>query len=250
MTLENNGTSDVVPEIDTSAPAQETPEVAEPESNEAEQQPQEKPEQDDSDKSLKRLQRRIDRVTAARYQAEAEARHLRETLERIAQQQTQHQDEPQQVRPEDIDRLATEKAQRLREMESVSKRSTEIRDALVKEVGGERLSEVLTTVIEEAGPLAYEDGRWTPLGEAIADSDKPQKLLVYLSKNPEVAESLQGLSAARLGRRIEAIEREMAAPKVSQAPKPLKPVTPNGSPHGKAESEMTDAEWYRTRFKR
>lgn len=253
MTTETNAAPDVAADTATSDSIVETPEVTTPESNEAStQETDAKPETaDDADKSFKRLQRRIDRVTAARYQAEAEARQLREQLQSYIQQhETQTQEDPQQFRPEDIERLATEKARSMREMESVSKRSTEIRDALVKEVGGEKLPQVLAAVIEEAGPLAHEDGSWTPLGEAIADSDQPQKLLIYLSKNPDVAESLQGLSAARLGRRIEAIEREMSAPQVSKAPQPLKPVTPKGAPHGKSESDMTDAEWYRARFKR
>lgn len=251
MTTENQDGAGVPSEINTpEQAANEQPEVAQPGSSEAEQQPQEKPEQDDSDKSLKRLQRRIDRVTAARYQAEAEARQLREQLQMYAQQTQGQEQEPRQIKPEEIDRIATQRAHEIRELESVSKRSHEIKTELVKEVGADAFGSVLALVIEEAGPLAEPDGRWTPLGEAIADSDSPAKLLKYLSQNPDTAESLQGLSPARLGRRIEAIEREMLAPKVSKAPQPLKPVTPKGAPHGKSESEMSDAEWYRARFKR
>ncbi len=244
MTLENNGTSDVVPEIDTSAPAPETPEVAEPESNEEEQQPQEKPEQDDSDKSLKRLQRRIDRVTAARYQAEGEARQLREQLQRLSQQQAQT-DEPQQLRAEDIERLATERAAQIAQANETQAKVNSVLEAgrSIKD-----FDSLCNAVNEEIS--FYENGRPTAFMEAVLDSDKPHELLAYLGQNPEALEDLHGLSASRLGRRIEAIEREMRAPKVSKAPQPLKPVTPKGAPHGKSESEMTDAEWYRARFKR
>lgn len=230
----------------------ETPEVTNPESNEVEQQPQEKPEQDDSDKSLKRLQRRVDRVTAARYQAEARAQQLEQELERF-RQQTQSQEAEQQtrqIRPEDVDRIATERATYMREMESVSKRSGEIRDALVKSVGSERVQEILFAVIEETGPLARDDGRWTPLGEAIADCEAPAAVLKYLAENPDTAAELNGLSATRLGRRLDAIERDLKATKVSKAPQPLQPVTGKGAPVGKSEREMTDAEWYAQRFKR
>ena len=242
MTIETNAAPDVAADTATSEIV-ETP-ASTPESNEATEAatPEQTPEKSDPARAEARMQRRIDRVTAARYQAEAEARHLREQLARY-ERQTQ-QEEPQQFKPEDIDRLATEKAQRLREMESVQKRSTEIRDALVKEVGGDKLPKVLASVIEEAGPLAFDDGSWTPLGEAISDSDHPQKLLVYLSQNPEAAESLQGLTPAQLGRRIARIESEMSKPqpKPSSAPKPLEPIKGNGSPE-KDPATMTDAEY-------
>lgn len=254
MTIETNAApgaaAEQVAPVET---ANLNPEVAAPESNEAkQQQPQENSAQDDSDKSLKRLQRRIDRVTAARYQAEAEARQLREQLSRV-QQQPQPQEleqQGQQIRPEDVDRIASERAQYMREMESVSKRSTEIRDELMKEVG-DRLPDVLSSVIEEAGPLARADGRWTPLGEAIADCEAPAAVLKFLADNPDTAAELNGLSATRLGRRLDAIERQIKEARVSKAPAPLKPVTTNkGAPTAKAESDMTDAEWYAARRKR
>ena len=252
MNTETNDLAGAGSEIVAPEPV-ETPDVTTPESNEAEQQPQEKPETDDSDKSLKRLQRRIDRVTAARYQAEAEARQLREQLTRY-QQQTQEQEQEQShlARPEDIDRLITERAQYMREMEAVRQRSTDIRDALVKEVGGDMLPTVLQAVTDEAGPLAHNDGRWTPLGEAIADCEAPAAVIRFLAENPDAAAELKGLSATRLGRRLDAIERQIKeTPKVSKAPAPLKPVTTNkGSPIAKAESDMSDAEWYAARRKR
>ena len=242
MNTETNAAPDVAADTATSEPV-ETQEVTTPESNEASTpETDAKPEAaDDADKSLKRLQRRIDRVTAARYQAEAEARQLREQLQQYSQRETPTQEE-QQIRPEDIERIANERAKQIRELETVSKRSHEIRDALVKEVGQGSLSQILAAVTEEAGPLAHEDGRWTPLGEAIADSEQPAKLLAYLGKNPEAAESLQGLTAAQLGRRIARMEAEMSTPKPSKAPRPLDPIK-GQSEVTKDPAEMSDKEF-------
>lgn len=254
MTIPTNDLAGAGSQIVAPEPV-ETPEVTTPESSAPEAQQNSEPEKE-ADKSLQRLQRRIDRVTAARYEQQAKAeqaeRRAQELEARLRAYETQGQREElqPQFRPEDVERIATERAQHMREMESVSKRSTEIRDALVKEVGGDKLRDVLTTVIEEAGELAKPDGRWTPLGEAIADCDAPAAVLRYLAENPDTAAELKGMSATRLGRRLDAIEREMKDAKVSKAPAPIKPVNPKGAPLTKAESDMTDAEWYAARRKR
>lgn len=230
-------------EITAPDSANETPEVAAPESNEAEQQPQEKPEQDDSDKSLKRLQRRVDRVTAARYQAEAKAQQLEAELARY-RQQTQPEEVPQ-YRPEDIDRIATQRAQEIAQAQALQSRVTTVLEQGKAIPGFDDLCNDINAEV----PF-YEKGKPTAFLEAVLDSDKPHELLSYLGQNPDIAADLNGLSAARLGRRLEAIEREMKATKVSKAPAPIKPVTPKGAPVAKAESEMSDAEWYAARRKR
>lgn len=232
------------------APAEsvnESPEVTTPESNETEHQPKEKPEQEDSEKSLKRLQRRVDRVTAARYQAEAEARHFRELYEREAQSRTQNQDDQQQpIRPEDVDRLATERAQEIAQTRDMQRA---VNTVLEQGKAIAAFDELCNTVNEEV-PFYDNKHRPTPFLEAVLDSDKPHELLAYLGQNPDMAAELHGLSAARLGRRIEAIERDMKASRVSKAPVPIKPVTPKGSPVPKNAADMTDAEWYAQRRKR
>ena len=251
MTTESNDLAGAGSEITAPVTVQEPPEVTAPENNEAEQQPQEESKPDDSDKSLKRLQRRVDRVTAARYQAEARAQQLEQELARY-RERSANPEEPQQqpqYRPEDIDRLAEERAREIATVQEVAQRSNEaFKDGL--KTFGDAFKSSVAAVIEEAGELITTRGTPTALGEAILDSDKPAELLHYLGQNPDIAESLQGLSAARLGRRISAIESEMKQAKVSKAPQPLKPVTPKGAPLAKPESQMTDAEWYRARFKR
>lgn len=252
MTTEANAAPDVAADTATSDQITNTPpEVVTPESSTDEQaQPTEKTEQDDSDKSLKRMQRRVDRVTAARYHAEAEARQLREQLAQY-QQQTQPETE-QQFKPEEVEGFISTRAEQLSEAREVDRRGREISRELEKLAGSqEALTELVETVTEEAGPFINpKTGKWTALGEAVDDSKNPAALIQYLGLNPDIAASLQGLSAARLGRRIEAIERDMKTAKVSKSPAPLQPVTPKGAPVAKAETSMTDAEWYAARRKR
>jgi chromosome segregation ATPase len=222
----------------------ETPEVTTPESNQEEQQPKEDTAKDDSDKTLKRLQRRIDRVTAARYQAEAEARQLRELVSRF-EQRTQPEEVQQQIKPEDIDRLATQRAQEIAQTREMQARVNSVLEQ-GRAVAG--FDDLCNTVNEEVA--FYEDGKPTAFLEAVLDSDKPHELLTYLGQNPDIAESLSGLSAARLGRKLEAIEREMKSAKVSKAPAPLAPVKPKGASVAKPDAQMSDAEWYAQRRKR
>lgn len=246
MTTEANAAPDVAADTATSEEiANETPEVANPESGtEAEPNQSEQQEsKDPADKTVQRLERRIGRVTAARYHAEAEARQLREQLAQY-QQQTQA-DEPQKAPQVDPYKLAEEIAT----AKQITDRSNSTFSEGVKAYG-EAFKSSVSAVIDEAGPLINERGLPTALGEAVLDSDKPADLLHFLGQNPDIAESLQGLSAARLGRRIEAIERDMKTAKVSKSPAPLQPVTPKGAPVAKAETSMTDAEWYAARRKR
>lgn len=237
MNTEANAAPDVAADTATSEQiANTTPEVATPESSAEEQgQQTEKPEADDSDKSLKRLQRRVDRVTAARYQAEARAQQLEEQLARF-QQQAQPEGEAQQVDPYEL-------AKQIATAERITERSNAVYRDGVK-AHGDAFMQSVAAVQDEAGPLFDKRGLATPLGEAILDADKPADLLAYIGKNPDIAESLQGLSAAQLGRRIASIEAQMVKPepKASKAPLPLEPVKASGKVQ-KSPSEMTDAEF-------
>lgn len=250
MTTEVQAAPDVAAQIPTSDDiAPQTPEVAAPETS-ADSTPKDTAQPDeanDADKSVKRLQRRIDRVTAARYQAEAEARQLREQIQRYEQRaQPQAEQEKPSFDPSQIDEIVRTRASEIAKVNEVAARSNKTFEAGVK-AHGDAFKESIAVVIDEAGPLIDRRGMPTPLGEAILDSDASENLLHYLGQNPDVAASLEGLSAAQIGRRIERIETQMAAKKVSQVPRALTPVTPSGTPAAKAESSMTDAEWYAAR---
>ena len=243
MTTESNAAPGVAADTATPEPIANTqPEVATPESESTEQAQQTDADADSgdgADKSITRMERRLGRVTAARYQAEAEARQLREQLARFEQQaqpQGEEQSQRQQVDPYRLaEEIATAKL-------VTDKSNSTFHDGV--KTYGESFKASVANVIEEAGPLINERGFPTALGEAVLDSEKPAALLHYLGKNPDVAESLQGLTAAQLGRRIAAIEQKMTSPEPrrSNAPPPLEPVKAGGKVQ-KAPSEMSDKEF-------
>lgn len=204
----------------------------------------------DADQSFRRWQRRADRATAARYQAEAHAQQLEAELARYRQQEQQaapKDGETQAARPEDIDRMAMQRAEEIATVRQVAERSNKVFSEGSKAFGEEIFRQSIAAVSDEAGPLIGTNGRATPLGEAILDSDAPAKLLHYLGQNPEIAEGLRGLGAAQIGRRIARIEAEMQT-KTAPPPKPLKPIVPTGGASlGRSEAAMTDAEWYAAR---
>lgn len=226
---------------DTAAPVEiaNPPEAANPESNEAKQ-PEptnEQPEQGDADKSVKRLQRRVDRVTADKYQAIAEAQQLRQKLDQY-ERQAQPQEDQTPIKPEDVDRIANERADHIAQAREVDRRGAEISSQLLKLAGSdEAVRSIVNAVREEAGDLIDpRTGRWTPLGEAIEASDNTAALLEFLSKNDDVSAGLRGLSAVRLGRKVAALDAQVATksagPKASNAPKPLEPVKASGATSG------------------
>ena len=215
------------------APESQTPEAASPETSATEtaQQDNATPDSGDhADKSLQRLQRRVDRVTAARYQAEARAQQLESELAQY--RQPERNESKADLTPDDIDRLATERAREMRQAETIAEQSGNIRNAAIKAAGGEsKFAQVFNTVVEEAGPLAdARTGQWTPLGEAIARKgpEAAAEMLVYLGKNPDAAASLHGLDRYDLAERMAENRAEMrtakAEPKRSGAPAPLQPV--------------------------
>jgi hypothetical protein len=177
---------------------------------------------------------------------------MRQRLEAELQQYrgTQQQDQTPSVRPEDVERLADERAREIAAARDVDRRGTEITRELGKLAGSVDVGSVVQTVIDEAGPLLTPRGTWTPLGEAIAECEAPARVLHYLSQNPDTAAELSGLSASALGRKLARIESQIGEAK-APPPRPLRPVTSTaGASAPKAESAMTDAEWYEARRKR
>lgn len=235
MTLEANVSPAEETQIPSADLTQETPEVVAPETVEnAEQQSEpEKVEEDDREKALKRMQRRIDRRTAELYRERAEREALATRLAQF-EQRPNEEAEPQKQDPY---KLAQEIAQ--------AERFTEKCNAIAAE-GDKKFpdfSQALQTVAAEAGPLFDRAGRPSTLMSVVMEADAPAALLHHLGKNPDVAAELADLSPTQLARRLDRIEREMAAkPKVSAAPKPLSPVRASGSAV-KDPSQMTDAEY-------
>lgn len=249
----------VAPEAETQNTASElaaTPEVAAPESN-VEQQPDEsqKPEEDPRDKTVKSLTRRVDRITAARYQAEARAQQAMQDAEQLRQQlaQLQQGEQPQQERQQ-ADPVAL--ANEIATIREVTAKSNAVAQDGKKRFEG--FDKAVSVVIEEAGPLVRpiapgaQIGRPTPLGEAILDSEDPAALLHHLGNNPDVAAELQGLTATQVARRIARIEIEIGKakePKQSNAPKALTPVKSVAKDDGGLSDNLSTEEWIKRRNK-
>lgn len=237
MTLETN----VPPAEETQNPSaeltQDNPEVVAPETVETEGAPPQEPEsspEDDKEKALKRMQRRIDRRTADLYQTRAEAEQLRQRLAQL--EQPPEEGTPRQADPHHL----------AREIASVE-RFTEKCNAVAKD-GAKKFTDFdasLKSLAAETGPLFDAHGRPGDLMKVVMESDAPDALLYHLGKNPDVAADLVDLTPTQLARRLDRFEREMtqaAKPKVSSAPKPLKPVAGGGA-SVKDPSQMTDAEF-------
>jgi hypothetical protein len=247
MTTESNAAPGVAADTATPEPIANTqPEVATPESESTEQAQQTDADAesgDGADKSIKRMERRLGRVTGKYYEAEARAKQLEAELSQYKQTQPEAE---RQFKPEELEGLISKQAEQIADARHVDRRGAEISTELFKLVGSpDVVKDLIDTITEEAGPFINpRTGKWTALGEAVDDSKNPAELIKYLGKNPDVAASLHGLTDARLGRRIAAIEAQMAKPepKRSNAPPPLEPVKAGGKVQ-KAPSEMSDKEF-------
>lgn len=233
MTTENNGSSVAEPEITaTEVTAQETPEVAEPESNEA-------AERDEPAKVLKRMERRIDRLTAARYQAEARAEQA--AAEAAQLRARFQQEQPQQAEQQDPVVLAREIAH----VERVTEKANNIA-ADGKGRFGDSFGKAVQTVAAEVGQLFERTGKPTPLGEAILSSDDPAALIHHLGSNPDIAADLADLTPIQQARKLARIEINMSKPretKQSQAPKPITPARAVTRDAGNLSNDLPIDEW-------
>lgn len=238
MTEETN----VAPDAATLNPAPEptdTPEVVEPDSDEPKANAEDTQAEDPLAKLQARFDRRINRATAAKYQADARAQQAEAQAAALAQELSQYrQPQEQQQGPPQVDPV------RLANAIATVREITKTSNVIAKD-GADRFKDfptALATVAEEAGPLFTQHGFATPLGEAILTADDPARLLHYIGTRPDVAAELADLTPIQLGRRLDRIEAAMkAAPKVSTAPKPLEPVKGTGS--SKDISSMSDAEF-------
>lgn len=238
MTEENNGSPVAEPEIQaTEATAQETPEVAAPENDEA-------AERDDPTKVVKRMERRIDRLTAARYQAEARAEQAATQYEQLRAQFAQ--ENPQQVGQQDPVVLAREIAH----VERITEKANGIAADGNKRFDG--FGKAVQTVSAEVGALFDKRGKATPIGEAILAADDPAALIHHIGSNPDLAADLADMTPIQQARKLARIEIEMSKPKEaprSNAPKPLTPVKGASRDDGGVSDNLSIDEWIKRRNK-
>jgi len=238
MDLENNGSPVAEPKIPATEP-DVTPEAVNPETAAEQTDQPEKDEADPRDKAVKSLTRRVDRVTAARYQAEARAqeaeKRAQEAMQRLAQYE---QPQEQQQGPDPIS-LAREIAR----IEKVTdKANTIAKDGAAR---FDDFKAALQVVAREAGPLFDQVGRPTGLGEACLSADDPAAVLHHIGSDPDLAAELADLTPIQQARRIAKLETELSKPKEpirSNAPKPISPVKAKAAPDGLDDGLSTE-EW-------
>ena len=172
-------------------------------------------------------------------------------LEQLRREREQWQAKQNDTEPEKTDLRAVVEREALTLAEQIAERKEfDAKCNKVAESGKKEFKDfgdALDTLIEEAGPLVTSKGP-TPLGDAILDSDNPAKLIHYLGKHPEIAAELEGLSTARIGRKLALIEQEMSTkPKPSAAPKPLEPVSGRATPTLAYSPTMSDKDYAKWR---
>lgn len=224
---------------ETQNPAPETvqqPEVTDQDSTapEGDANDADKAEKTPEQKELERLRRQLTKAQRVNGKLSVEAQQAKEALSRF------QQPEAEQEGKRDIDPV--ELAREIATIERVAEKSNAIADKGVAAFGKEAFGQAVAAIVEEAGPLFDQKGKPTTIGEAILDSDEPEKLIKFLGDNPELASELQGLSPLQLGRRIERFETQMKAkPKpVSRAPDPARPINAQRSTNNLADLSMDE----------
>lgn len=193
-------------------------------------------------------QRRFSELTRKRYEAEAEAKMLRQENERL-RGGTEQAQEPQPLTQQDIDRLVNERAQDLQAQQSFNDRCNEavsIGESEYKETFAGAVS-----TLNAMGALFEANGKPTELGDAIMDCETPAAVLNYLGLHPEEAEDLMDLSPKAQARALARIEDKLAqnpAKPVSKAPAPVKPVGQKAASPKKLE-ELSTADYVKQRNK-
>lgn len=248
MTLEmtTEATVELAPTLNTPDPAQQTPEVAAPETETPivdESAAPGESEEDQRDKTIRKLERRVNHKHSQAAAAEERARMLEQ---RLSQYETKEAPQPErQDGTVDPVALAREMAKEIAAVTSITDKANGIAKDGEKRFPGD-FKAALQAVVEEAGPLFDNRGLPTAIGDAVMDADDPAALLHHLGKNPDLAAELQGLSPARLGRRLAQIETAIkpkaAVPKaVSNAPAPARPISAarstSGDPASMSQSE-------------
>lgn len=254
-------------EVEKEAPEGEKKEEAKPEAKEAP-----KPEEKKEDHIPKGVQKRIDRAVREKYEAQAEAKMLKERLDRIEQnlQQNNRQDrpidnsEPMIDNFDDFDKYVAAKAgwiasNKINEtLQERERRSAEERVAAAhyKAVEGwqQRVEQATAELPDFEEVLSSSDVPMSDfMRDAIIDSDLGPKVAYWLANNPDEAKKIASMSplatVKAIGRLEERLESQAKAPKKpTSAPAPLTPVGGKASV-SKDPGKMSDAEYLEWRKK-
>lgn len=247
MELENTVSPSAETQIQADAPT-ETPEIVTPEP-ETQTEPEAKA--DDADKSLKRLERRIDRLTAARYQTAAEAQQARKEADELRARLAQYEQpetQPETLTPEKVLPIARQMADYLRSQERVQDKVQSVM-AAGKALDG--FDQACNNVNEEL-PFYAPNGAPTPFLSVVMECESPAVVLHHLGRNPDLAEELARLTPTQQARRLDRLESELnkkPEPKASSAPKPIEPLKGTGGGATKEPSDMSYKEFVAWRNK-
>lgn len=230
----------VAPEQTLNAPeTAQIPEVAEPETVETPEAQEDQP--SEADKSLKRMERRIQRLTAAKYQTLAEAQQAKEEAENLRQKLAQYE-QPEERTAQGPDPIAL--AKEIAKIEKIAERS----NAVAKD-GAARypdFGDAVQAIARDVGPLFDRVGRTTGFGEAVLAADDPAAVLHAIGTDPDLAADLGEMTPIQQARRIAKLEAELATPKPapkSNAPKPLEPVKATKADAGGLDDSLDMREW-------
>lgn len=199
-------------------------------------------EKDERDRAIKRMERRIDRKHAEAAVANERVRVLEERLASV--EKAQPAPEKVEVDPRELERVIEERTAERTRIQTLNKQC----DAVAEE-GKKKFKDfdVALAAVRAEIPLFDQKGA-TPALQVILEADQPAALLHYLGTNPDVVSELADLTPTQLARRLDRIEREMAAkPKTSAAPKPIEPVSGKATASLAYSPEMTDTQYAKWR---
>ena len=253
---------------DTKPDAKHDP--TQPKPDEAKPEDQAKPDEKKEDPIPKGVQKRIDRAVREKYEAQAEAKMLKERLDRIEQNIQQRvakpidNSEPRIDNFDDFDQYVAAKAEwiaskKINEtLNERERRSAEERAAAAhyQAVDGwnQRLEKATAELPDFKEVIESSDVPMSDfMRDAIVESDLGPKVAYWLANNPEEAKKIASMSplatVKAIGRIEERLESQAKAPKKpTAAPAPLKPVGGKASVQ-KDPGQMSDAEYLEWRKK-
>lgn len=195
----------------------------------------------------------------AKAEAKAERRAMKaykETLERLIPQPQQPQQAPTDTRP-----TQTQYANVDDYVEAMADWKLSQRDQVQQRAQAQERNQSITSKTEaiysEAAKLpgfdrdVFDELPLTPhIAAALVDSDAPAKVMAYMASNPDEVTRIASLSPARQSAEIGKLEAKLAsAPKVSNAPAPLKPVGARGNASNSDPAHMSMEEYAAFRAK-
>ena len=211
----------------------------------------------------KGVQKRIDRAVRQKYEAEAEAKHLRERVAFFESQRAPEQKadgEPTIEQFDNFDKFVAAKAgwiakQQIestlteREQRQAAARESTERTKTVEQ-WNKRVEEATAELPDFEEVVASSDVPMTPpMQQAIMESDVGPKLAYYLANNPDEARNIAAMSPIGAIRSLGRIEERLSKPSAvttTSAPPPVKPVGAR-STVAKDPGKMSDAEYAKWR---